>query len=155
MKFPYFKHRPTHGGNSGVKDCSCWGLTYEQFMDFLALCKTSKKWRELKRKGVASGRTYASGHPKAGQQIPRGGYISAHDLVGTFVKPLTKGTDCGLGLLLNHSPRPCDMMLSHSWNEDMYVVFVLELTFNKHNLTISQGRSRECSHGILYPEATR
>lgn len=124
MKFriPTCKGRPR--GNNDVTDCSKWGLTYDQFLHFLATCKSTKKWKELKRSGVPSGRKFVRPHPKTGHEIPRGGYVSAHDLVANFVKPLTKGTGCGLGLLLNHSPRPCDMMLSHSWNEDMYVVFV-------------------------------
>ena len=40
-----------------------------------------------------------------------------------FVKPFTKGTGCGVALLLNgQAPKEAQIMMSHTWAEDIHEV---------------------------------
>lgn len=113
-----FPRAITRQNNDSKAQCATWGITAAQFVAFITKCKTSRKWNQLKT--TIQDRKFQKGHPQAGKCMPAPGYVSAHTLNQFFIKPLTAGTGCGLALLVNNAaPKSCDLMLSHSWNEDM------------------------------------
>jgi len=76
-----------------------WALSVEQFVDFVDLCKASPKWDELKRS----------------RKI-----VSMYDMDPAFIRPVSRGTGCGVALLMNQaSPLASEVMLSHCWGEEV------------------------------------
>lgn len=91
--------QPTHGGNNIVEPTR-WALTIKQFNDFLDTCKLTALWQSTK--------------------VQPNHVVTGYALCKTFVKPWTAGTGCGVALLLNNEvPIEADVMVSHSWGEDM------------------------------------
>merc|ERR1711904_666619 len=48
-----------------------------------------------------------------------GGYVNGYQFNENFVIPLTAGTGSSIALLMNEEPRDVEVMLSHSWAEDI------------------------------------
>jgi hypothetical protein len=50
----------------------------------------------------------------------KAGVVNGHQVNNAFVKPFTRGTGCSVALLYNNGePIDADVMISHTWNEDM------------------------------------
>lgn len=93
----------THGGNKSV-ETDKWGLTLRQFNKFIDMCQNDKqKWEQLRAEN--------------------NGYVNCYQICQHFVKPFTRGTGCGVSLLLNPvRPLSADIMISHTWAEDILEV---------------------------------
>ncbi|CAE7795999.1 unnamed protein product [Symbiodinium microadriaticum] len=76
-----------------------WAMTAAQFREFLSECRETQLWRWIKEMRDV---------------------VTLYDLVQHLVKPWTRGTGCGIALLINHQ-KPCraQLMISHTWAEDM------------------------------------
>jgi len=74
-------------------------MTAAQFREFLSECRETPLWRWMKEMRDV---------------------VTLYDLVQHLVKPWTRGTGCGIALLMNHQ-KPCraKLMISHTWAEDM------------------------------------
>jgi hypothetical protein len=74
-------------------------MTLEQWNRFINSCKDEPLWQEIKDEK---------------------GFVSIYDVNEAFVKPWTRGTGCGVALLMNKATlgKEAEVMLSHSWAED-------------------------------------
>jgi hypothetical protein len=74
-------------------------MTVAQWNEFVQCCKSTDRWRILKRQS---------------------GYVSALDACNHFVKPWTRGSGRGVALSMNAAaPMDAQLMLSHTWAEDL------------------------------------
>ena len=94
-----FAERVTHGRNRTVPPDK-WGLTVRQFKQFVGMCqRDTAKWAEL---AASTDRNKPAG------------VVNAYQICEHFVKPFTRGTGCGVALLLNPTaPLEAEMMMSH------------------------------------------
>ena len=63
------------------------------------------------------------GFPKMPNELEQTDYVNAHHVNARFVIPWTRGTGCGVALLMNHVPLEAEVMLSHDWNGDIEQTF--------------------------------
>lgn len=78
-----------------------WAMTLGQWNKFIDYCRASSKWQEIKK-------------------CSRNECVNLHDMVKHFVIPWSLGTGCSIALLMNtDEPLEAQVMLSHSWEEDM------------------------------------
>lgn len=94
---------PAHGGNREV-DPVKWSITINQWNRFVDACKSTSKWADLK---------------SVGDSYKPAGSVSGYEVCNHFVKPWSAKTGAGVALLMNEVPENTDVMLSHSWAEDM------------------------------------
>mmetsp|Transcript_99330 Transcript_99330/g.171101 ORF Transcript_99330/g.171101 Transcript_99330/m.171101 type:complete len:141 (-) Transcript_99330:3-425(-) len=99
---------PNHGGNAQVPP-ECWAMTLRQLQDFIQACKETQKWQELKNEEVW----------RDGELVKPAGYVNGYQFCDHFVKPWTSGTGSSVALLMNPTPLRAQLMLSHSWAEDV------------------------------------
>eukprot|EP00747_Dinoflagellata_sp_TGD_P106994 gnl/TRDRNA2_/TRDRNA2_169985_c4_seq4.p1 gnl/TRDRNA2_/TRDRNA2_169985_c4~~gnl/TRDRNA2_/TRDRNA2_169985_c4_seq4.p1 ORF type:complete len:550 (+),score=83.21 gnl/TRDRNA2_/TRDRNA2_169985_c4_seq4:102-1751(+) len=100
--------RPRFLPNSGITDSmrrtqrsdpTRCAMTLEQWNDFIDFCKGTQVWEQIKKTK---------------------GCVNLYDLNKHFVIPLTQGTGCSIAVLLNkRTPMVAQIMISHSWAEDM------------------------------------
>lgn len=100
---------PTHGGNKHVEPVK-WALTIQQFFGFVEACMSTLRWKDLQNKEI---------HLDDGTLVKAKGYVNGYQFCDHFVKPYTQGTGCSLALLENSNPVDAEIMLSHSWSEDI------------------------------------
>ncbi|CAK9003633.1 Hypothetical protein (Fragment) [Durusdinium trenchii] len=74
-----------------------WGMSLQQFNDFVAACRATDYW------------------PVAAQK----GHVNLYEVVEFFVKPWTRRTGCSVALRMNSAPARAELMVSHSWQECM------------------------------------
>eukprot|EP00931_Biecheleriopsis_adriatica_P017574 TRINITY_DN12559_c0_g1_i1.p1 TRINITY_DN12559_c0_g1~~TRINITY_DN12559_c0_g1_i1.p1 ORF type:complete len:952 (-),score=178.80 TRINITY_DN12559_c0_g1_i1:193-3048(-) len=82
-------------------DPSKWAVTLCQWNMLIEACKQSIRYNHIKNKK------------------PWARYVNVHDMTAHFVIPWSKGSGCGLALLLNPDGLPADLMISHAWAEDV------------------------------------
>ncbi|CAE7231518.1 unnamed protein product [Symbiodinium sp. CCMP2456] len=76
-----------------------WGMTATQFREFLSECRQTALWPWIKEMRDV---------------------VTLYDVIQQLVKPWTRGTGCGIALLMNHqTPCRATLMISHTWAEDM------------------------------------
>lgn len=92
-----------HGGNGEV-DPVYWGLTVDQFDQFMQACQRIDCWALL------------ASHE---HQYKTAGHVDAYQLNTEFVKPWSASTGCSVSLLMNEEPLAATVMLSHGWGEDI------------------------------------
>jgi len=116
--------RVAHGGNRTVPP-NQWGMTVGQFNKFVDMCRgCTATWRAL---------AASTDHGK------RPGIVNGYQLCEAFVKPLTRGTGCGVALLLNPEvPLEAEAMMSHTWAED-----ILEVQEAINDRAAQDGRGRD------------
>lgn len=74
-----------------------WTLTMQQLRDVLIYCSTDSGYSRLKEQKR---------------------YVSMYDLNTLFVKPWSRGTGCGLSILMcKHVAESAQFMISHAWGE--------------------------------------
>ncbi|CAE8704168.1 unnamed protein product, partial [Polarella glacialis] len=79
-----------------------WAMTLDQWNEFIDFCKQAPLWQDIK---------YWKGE---------GGHVNLYEMVDNFVIPFTQGTGCSVAVLMNKdAPKVAEVMLSHSWAEDM------------------------------------
>mmetsp|Transcript_31521 Transcript_31521/g.64965 ORF Transcript_31521/g.64965 Transcript_31521/m.64965 type:complete len:463 (-) Transcript_31521:84-1472(-) len=76
----------------------CWGMSFKQFNDFVAACRSTSVWALACEKG----------------------HVNLYDVVTSLVKPWTRNTGCGIALRMNPKEvLQAELMVSHSWSECM------------------------------------
>jgi len=83
-----------------------------QLSTFVNACQKLPKWQELEYEEIQ----------RDGKVAKPKGYVNGYQFNEHFVKPWTAGTGCSVALLMNMHPRTAELMLSHSWAEDMLEV---------------------------------
>lgn len=74
-------------------------MTATQFREFLSECRQTALWPCIKEMRNV---------------------VTLYDIIQQLVKPWTRGTGCGIALLMNHqTPCRATLMISHTWAEDM------------------------------------
>lgn len=79
-----------------------WGITYAQWNEVIDHCKTEKAYKKIR----ASKNKWEQ-------------CVNMHEVNSEFVIPWTRGTGCGIALLMNNRGLSTTIMLSHAWSEDM------------------------------------
>ena len=114
-----------------------WSVTLGQFYAFCEHCfadpmytviknasskqdigYTTKKTRELKKmreQDIGEKEKLVLGEC---EELP-GKRVNAYDMDQFFVRPWTAGCNMGVALMTNAKPKPCHVMISHAWGEDM------------------------------------
>jgi hypothetical protein len=84
-------------------------MSITQWDSFLDACKKTPQWNELK---------FVERLRDEKVEKPAGS-VSGYELCEHFVRPWTLKTGAGVALLLNETPQIAELMLSHTWSEDM------------------------------------
>jgi len=81
------------------KEPQKWSMTLKQWIDVFDYCMLTAEYAKVK----ASKR-----------------YVNMYDINTSLVKPWSKGTGCGIAVLLNkNTERSAELMMSHAWGEDI------------------------------------
>jgi len=95
---------PKHGGNTHV-DPENWGMTMQQFNDFIEAMKNSEQWERVKN----------TLGPYKQKRMVTGYDVNVH-----WVKQWTAGTGSSVALRMNPTkPLRAQIMISHPWGEDI------------------------------------
>ena len=86
-----------HGGNATVSPIE-WGLTLDQFVQFIRACQRVSSWSDL---------------AAAQDEWNKPGHVNAYQLNNAYVVPWSAGTGSSVSLLLNESPLAATTMISH------------------------------------------
>lgn len=76
-----------------------WSMSLRQWHLFMRACRSTSAWSELKH--------------------DLGGLVNTYMVNRYFVTPWTKETGRSIALMMNPDPKKADLMLSHSWAEDI------------------------------------
>ena len=94
-------------------DPSKWTMTIEQWLAVLSHCKTLPEYQVLRKQKR---------------------FVSMYDLTETFSKPWTKGTCCGVAILMSQLvEQSAQLMISHAWGEDMEELIESLVTYCQQN----------------------
>jgi len=98
-------------GNRDVDDPTEWGITIDQFIDFVTRCEESEEWKEAESEEKS---------PRSGGYRKTPGYVNGHQVNTFFVIPWTCFTGASVSLQMNRNePKKATLMLSHSWSADI------------------------------------
>lgn len=100
---------PKHGGNAKVAPVK-WSMSINQWNAFVDYCKATPNFDELSKEETKLAN---------GKVVKPSGYVNGYQVCTNFVKPWTAGTGSGIALLMNEDPEDAELMLSHSWAQDI------------------------------------
>jgi len=95
-------HEPTEELKKKQKGCPTqWTMTVKQFLDVMKHIIGTQEYQIIKSQSI-------------------GKSVNFYKICEDFVKPWTRGTGCGLSVLMGGSGHtPATLMTSHAWQEDV------------------------------------